>query len=63
MHPITHNGFILAYDGPIYPATTNNQMTYEGFCFMGGLANGRLPKVERRNATKVYFTYHRIDKP
>lgn len=57
----THNGFILKYDGPIFPAATSNQITYDGFCFMGGLANERLAKVARQNGSFTYFTYHRID--
>jgi len=62
MHPSTHNGFILAYAGPIFAATTANQITYDCFCFMGGLANGRLAKVEHRNGSHVYHTYHRVDR-
>lgn len=61
MRPHTHNGFILEYNGPTFPATGSNMMTYAGFCFMGGLANQRLCKVERRNGSFVYYTYHRID--
>jgi len=57
----THNGFVLAYDGPIFPATRRNQITYNGFCFMGGLANGRLSKIAHHNGSHTYYTYHRID--
>ena len=62
MHPTTHNGFILKYTGPIFPATTANQITYECFCLMGGLSNGRLSKIQHFNGTHHYDTYHRIDK-
>lgn len=57
----THNGFILKYDGPKFPASRSNAITYNGFCFMGGLANERLCKVQHRNGTFTYETYHRID--
>jgi hypothetical protein len=63
MRPKTHNGFVLDYHGPIFPATRSNQITYEYFCLKGGLANGRLSKIERRNGTHVYFTYHDISLP
>jgi len=62
MHPITHNGFILKYDGPIFPANRANQITYECFCFMGALANERLQKVQHSNGTHTYETYHRCDR-
>lgn len=60
MRPLTHNGFALDYNGPWFPATRSNQITYELFCLMGGLGNGRLHKVERRNGTYTYYTYHMI---
>ena len=41
-----------------FPARTSNQITYECFCLWGGLANPRLSKVERRNGSHVYYTYH-----
>lgn len=62
MRPKTHNGFVLDSGEFYFPATRSNQITYECFCFMGGLSNNRLTKVERRNGTHVYFTYHRTDK-
>jgi len=46
-----------------FPATTSNQITYEYFCLLGGLANPNICKVERRNGTYVYHTYHLIDTP
>lgn len=58
MHQDTHNGFILKYDGPVFPASRSNAITYDGFCFMGALANGRLRKVMHRNGV---CTYHRVD--
>ncbi len=58
MNPITHNGFILKYDGPIFPASRSNEITYEGFCFMGALANERLQKVQHKNGIG---TYHSCD--
>lgn len=58
----THNGFILKYAGTLFPASRSNAITYNGFCFMGGLANERLQKIERRNGNHVYYTYHRCDK-
>lgn len=61
MTPTTHNGFILKYDGPIFPASTSNAITYDGFCFMGGLSNERLVKVQHRNGSYVYYTYHMVN--
>lgn len=58
MRPNTHNGFVLDYDGPIYPATRANEITYEYFCLMGGLSNGRLTKIEKLNGK---FSYHKTD--
>jgi hypothetical protein len=58
----THNGFVLNYDGPFFPATGSNRITYDCFCFMGGLSNGRLTKVQHKNGAEIYYTYHRIDK-
>lgn len=55
---MTHNGFILRYNGPIFAASTSNQITYECFCLMGGLANDRLQKIEHHNGNHVYYTYH-----
>lgn len=52
-----HNGFVLSYSGPIFAASRSNQITYECFCLMGGLENGRLQKVERGGR----YTYHRCD--
>lgn len=46
----------------MFPATTANQITYEFFCLMGGLSNPKMAKVQRRNGSYVYYTYHRIDK-
>lgn len=62
MKPNTYNGFILDYDGYVFPASNSNKITYECFCFMGGLSNSRLYKVTRYNGSHSYFTYHRIDK-
>lgn len=40
------------------PCTSENQITYEYFCVLGGLTHPRARKVERRNGSYVYFTYH-----
>lgn len=40
------------------PASNANQITYEYFCVLGGLSNPRASKVERRNGSYVYHTYH-----
>lgn len=58
MKNLTHNGFILNYDGPMFPASDSNQITYECFCLMGGLSNQRLQKIHKRGK----YTYHRTDK-
>lgn len=58
----THNGFILNYDGPFFPAARSNSVTYDCFCLMGGLSNARLTKFQHQNGTEIYYTYHRIDK-
>lgn len=52
------NGFVMRYGGPLFPARRSNQITYEAFCLWGGLANDRLQRIERRNGSYVYFTYH-----
>lgn len=57
MKTLTHNGFVLKYDGVIHPVSRSNQITYECFCLMGGLANERLRKVHYH----THYTYHRID--
>lgn len=56
----THNGFILAYDGDTFPATSGNAITYEYFCLRGGIANKRNHRVSHYNGTHHYFTYHDI---
>jgi len=38
-----------------------NQITYEYFCVLGGLANKKCVKVRRANGSHVYFTYHLND--
>ena len=50
------------FDFFVFAASAGNQITYEYFCLLGGLANPRCEKIERRNGTHVYYTYHRIDK-
>lgn len=57
-----HNGFSLRYAGPFFPASRANQITYDCFCLMGGLANDRLQKVPRSNGSYTYFTYHNCSK-
>ena len=44
----------------MFPACTSNQITYEYFCVLGGLANPRVQKVMRHNGTHVYYTYHLV---
>lgn len=44
----------------MFSATTSNQITYEYFCILGGLANPKVRKVERSNGSYVYFTYHLV---
>lgn len=58
----TNNAFITEYDGDVFPCRTSNEITYECFCFMGGLENNRLARMEHRNGTMSYVTYHRIDR-
>lgn len=58
MRPLTHNGWVLDYSGPFFPACRSNQITYECFCFKGGLSNDRLTKIEHRNGSHIYYTYH-----
>lgn len=36
----------------------SNQITYLYFCTLGGLTHPRTRKIERRNGSFVYFTYH-----
>lgn len=40
------------------PCSMENAISYKSFCFLGGLSNPRLSKIERRNGTFVYHTYH-----
>ena len=40
------------------PPCVANQITYNYFCALGGLSNPSVRKVERRNGTHVYYTYH-----
>lgn len=54
----THNGFVLRYDGPFFPATSRNQITYDCFCLMGGLSNDRLFKYTLGNGRN---SYHRVE--
>ena len=43
-------------------ASQSNRITYLYFCSLGGLANPRVQKIERRNGSYIYFTYHLTDK-
>lgn len=61
MNEATYNGFTLKYGGYTFPPNESNAITYECFCLMGGLANERLHKVQHRNGSHTYVTYHRID--
>ena len=44
----------------MFPAARSNQITYNYFCQLGGLSNPAVCKIERRNGTYVYYTYHLI---
>jgi len=46
----------------MFPACSSNQITYEYFCVLGGLACPNVSKVEHHNGTYVYHTYHLISK-
>lgn len=43
-----------------FPASTSNEITYEYFCLLGGLENNKCVKIQRRNGSHVYYTYHNI---
>ena len=45
----------------VTPCSCKNQITYMYFCTLGGLSNPRCSKVEKRNGTHVYYTYHLYD--
>lgn len=53
----THNGFVLEYNGPTFPPSASNAITYEWFCLRGGLANQRNYKVLLLNGR---YSYHDI---
>jgi len=36
----------------------SNQITYEYFCVLGGLADKRCYKILNQNGSYIYFTYH-----
>ncbi len=38
--------------------TSADQITYEYFCVLGGLAKGKCFKILRHNGSYNYFTYH-----
>lgn len=38
----------------------HNQITYQYFCILGGLAHPRCRKVHRYNGTHHYITYHLV---
>lgn len=42
----------------MFRASRSNQITYLYFCTLGGLANPAVQKIERRNGSYVYYTYH-----
>lgn len=52
---LTHNGFVLEYNGPIFRPSMSNQITYEWFCLRGGVANGRNYKLRLRNGKYAYY--------
>lgn len=42
----------------MFPARRSNEITYEYFCILGGLANKNTSKIARHNGSHTYFTYH-----
>ena len=47
----------------MFPCTTSNQITYEYFCVLGGLANPRCAKRPVYNGKHfMSYTYHDITK-
>jgi len=44
----------------IFPAKRSNQITYKYFCLLGGLQNPNVQRVEHRNGSYIYSTYHLI---
>ena len=44
----------------MFPATTSNQITYDYFCTLGGLAHPHTAKIARYNGSHLYYTYHLI---
>lgn len=44
----------------IFPASQSNQISYLYFCTLGGLQDPRCSKIEHRNGTYIYYTYHLI---
>lgn len=47
----------------MYPCSRSNQITYEYFCVLGGLANPQVAKMHCHNGSHTYFTYHLITQP
>jgi hypothetical protein len=54
------NGFAMKHEGRLFPASRSNRITYERFCFMGGLENDRLFKWLRINGR---YSYYDMSKP
>jgi hypothetical protein len=44
----------------MFPATRSNQITYAYFCQLGGLSNPATWRIERRNGSHSYYTYHLV---
>jgi hypothetical protein len=42
----------------MFPATRSNEISYQFFCTLGGLANPKVGKVLHNNGSHIYFTYH-----
>ena len=40
------------------PCTHENAITYLYYCTLGGLSHPKCAKVEHRNGTFIYHTYH-----
>lgn len=53
------NGFVMKYQGPFFPMSQSNQITYECFCLWGGLENDRLFKVVRSDGSCAYYDLSR----
>lgn len=44
----------------MFAPSRSNAITYLYFCTLGGLSNPNVAKVEHRNGSYVYHTYHLV---